>query len=529
MSDYGKLSEHGKYGMPKKKTGHGSKGYWIVDEGYYMPDQSEPMPEPEYDDKDPGKPMPMRFCRMFDKKTAAQPDPDGLQALGAAMVEEADTNQNSDIPAGMTYLGQFVDHDITATPSDGTDLTTVPGVDPGSLKNERTASLDLDSLYGGGPGQSNFYEADGKHFVIGPNTDLPGLPEGLQNDLPRDMESRKARIGDGRNDENLAVAQTHLHFLKFHNKLLDDDSSLSFDQARKIVRQHYQSIVLHDFLPRFVDSAIYDNVMANGRTWWMPEGAYRKGELCMPVEFSVAAYRFGHSMVRNEYEWNRVFSTDGNFGRKASFAELFQFSIGSGDLRGLPTLPVNWVVDWTRLHDFSDVAGVENHVNSNVARPIDTFLAFDLSDLPEFQNRTPPVADLLRNLAVRNLLRGSQLMLPTGQEIADMIGATPLTPAEVAEGPQGTVVKDNGFGKATPLWYYVLKEAEVKHNGQHLGEVGSTIVVETFHGLVEGSEDSILKEANWTPSLKPGSSIFTMADMLNHVGEIDPLGSSMMS
>ncbi|MEM7043725.1 MAG: heme peroxidase family protein [Pseudomonadota bacterium] len=519
------MSDYGKYGMPPKKKGHGAKGYWIVGEGYYMPDQSDPMPEPAYDDKDPGKPMPMRFCRMFNKKAMAPAEPEGLQALGFAMNELADTKHEADIPAGMTYLGQFIDHDISLTPSDGTGLIENPSVNPGRLPNERTASLDLDSLYGKGPGREDFYQGDGKKFVIGPNTDLPSLPTGLKNDLPRKPDSKEARIGDHRNDENLAVAQTHLHFLKFHNKVVENEGPATFDDARKIVRQHYQSIVLHDFTPRLVDPAIYDDVMANGRTWWMPEGAYGKGKLCMPVEFSVAAYRLGHSMVRNQYEWNRIFTTGGRRGI-STLAQLFQFSGLSGDLAGAPTLPVNWVVDWTRFHDFTDVENVDNHPVSNKARPIDTLLAMGLGDLPEFQG----MDDILRNLAVRNLLRGAQLMLPTGQEIAALIGATPLTPTEVAGGPHGKVVKDNGFDTATPLWYYILKEAEVKHHGQHLGEVGSTIVVETFHGLVEGSEHSILKEANWKPTLKSADpNKFTMADMLAYVGELNPLGDSLTS
>lgn len=525
MSEYGK---RGEYGMPQKKGGHGAKGYWIVDEGYYMPDQSQPMPEPEYDAKDPGKPMPMRFCRMFDKRNVNQPSADSLKALGAAMSEPNDAPPQSNIPAGMTYLGQFIDHDISRTPSDGPGLGTDATVTPGATDNIRTASLDLDSLYGDGPGGSPFYEADDLHFLIGDTFPLPeppdNTPSGLRNDLPRDPSNKKARIGDDRNDENLAVAQTHLAFLKFHNKVVDEEGPADFNAARKTIRQHYQSIVLHDFVPRLVDPKIYDDIMANGRTWWMPGKAYGKGKLCMPVEFSVAAYRIGHSMVRNRYEWNRVFSNGGSR-QVATLSDLFQFSAVSGDLAGLPVLPANWIIDWTRFHDFSGIAGVNNHGQSNMTRPIDTFLALDLGDLPEFQGKMPPVEDLLRNLAVRNLLRGAQVQLPTGQEIAALINATPLSPNEVASGPHGTIIKDNGFDEATPLWYYILKEAEVKHNGQHLGEVGSTIVVETFHGLVEGSADSILQETNWQPGLAAADpNKFTMADMLAYVDDLNPLG-----
>lgn len=526
MTKY-KYGESGKYSMPAKKRGHGAKGYWIVGEGYYMPDQSDPMPEPKYDSDDTAKPMPMRFCRMFPDLDRFQPEPEPLQDLGTAMSESEDSAGDPNIPAGMTYLGQFVDHDITRTPGEGTGLIDIPTVDRTGLKNERTASLDLDSLYGAGPDVEDFYQSDKVRFVIGENFDLPNPPDstpiGLMNDLPRESD-KKARIGDNRNDENLAVAQTHLAFLKFHNKVVDTESPTGFEAARKIVRQHYQSIVWHDFVPRLVDPTIYDDVAANGRNWWMPEGAHMRGELCMPVEFSVAAYRLGHSMIRNTYEWNRVFETVGPRDI-ATLADLFRFSGLSGDLAGLPVLPANWIIDWSRFHDFTGTS-VSNHATSNKTRPIDTKLAEKLGDLPEFQGIAPAV---LANLAVRNLIRGSQLGLATGQDIAKAIGATPLTAAEVASGDDGSILKKHGFDTATPLWYYILKEAEVKHGSQHLGAVGSTIVVETFHGLIEGSQDSILKEAGWKPSLPSvDPNKFTMADMLVFVDDINPLGSASM-
>lgn len=294
------------------------------------------------------------------------------------------------------------------------------------------------------------------------------------------------------------------------------------------MRQHYQSIVLHDFVKRLVDPSVYEAVMTKGRQWYMPDGAYGPGELCMPIEFSVAAYRLGHTMVRNTYEWNRVFRTTGLTERPATLVNLFQFSEVSGNLTpaspngpGAPRLPANWVANWLLLHDFSTVDGIASDAQLNFARPLNTVLAEKLADLEEFQG-VPEAA--LRHLAVRNLLRGSQLGLPTGQDIAATIGADALTPAEVASGPHGDVITSNGFDVSTPLWYYILKEAEVDHGGQHLGQVGSTIVMETFHGLIEGSHDSILKEVNWKPSLKPGADKFNMADMLAYVDDLNPLG-----
>lgn len=540
------MSDYGKYGMPPKKQGHGAKGYWIVGEGYYEQDGGDqPKPEPKPGDMPydvPPESM-MRFSRLFPDLEPFRPERAALEALGQTMADAnkiptaADTPPDSPIPAGFTYFGQFVDHDISLTPGDvaggiGQGTPAEPG------ENLRTASLDLDALYGGGPDDpdSDFYEADGVHFEIGTADEVSfGSAPELPNDLPRKPVDgqipQAANIGDPRNDENLAVAQTHLSFLKFHNKVVDDPKAPNgFENVQKTVRQHYQSIVLHDFVNRLVDPIIYDKIMADGRALYMPDGVGGPGELDMPIEFSVAAYRLGHTMVRNTYEWNRVFGTRGTTNRPATLVNLFQFSQVSGNFtpgspngQGAPRLPANWVANWLLLHDFSTTAGASSEPGLNFARPLNTVLAEKLADLEEFSSIPEPV---LRHLAVRNLLRGSQLGLPTGQDVAAAIGVDALTPAEVASGPHSDVITSNGFDENTPLWYYILKEAEVDHSGQHLGKVGSTIVMETVHGLVEGSHDSILKEANWKPTLPSADpNKFTMADMLVYVDDLNPLGS----
>ncbi|MGI9508534.1 MAG: peroxidase family protein, partial [Geminicoccaceae bacterium] len=365
------MSDYGKYGMPPKKKGHGAKGYWIVGEGYYEQDGgTEPKPEPGDgnmpDIDDPSSRM--KFCRMFPDLEKFQPTRAALEPLGTAMADitelpnPVDNPPDSTIPAGFTYFGQFVDHDISRTPGNAsTDITNADAGDPGGLKNERTAALDLDSLYGEGPDVASFYEADGVHFRIGTTVpvDIHQAPE-VPNDLPRfsveGQVSMRADIGDHRNDENLAVAQTHLSLLKFHNKVVDDVTQPDgFGDVRKVVRQHYQSIVWDDFVSRLVDPAIFQKVQSEGRQWYIPDGVDEPSDLCMPVEFSVAAYRLGHTMVRNNYEWNRVFSTGGQ-AAKATLVNLFEFSEVSGGLspfpnQPFPRLPANWPADWRRLHD----------------------------------------------------------------------------------------------------------------------------------------------------------------------------------
>ena len=484
--------------------------------------------------------MPPRriFCRLFEE--GPDHNPDGLIDLGLAMeVETAATATvagDSDIPGGYTYLGQFIDHDITATP--GTvELTTSGQVDPTTIPNARTPSLDLDCLYGLGPDdRPDLFEADGVHLKVGVTSETlpfePGgsIPGGGSHDLPRNSD-KSAIIGDGRNDENLAVAQTHLAFIKFHNKKVDQIAAAEglsgaslFDRARAETTLHYQAIVLTDFLPRLIENGVLQDVLTNGRKLYTDE---LKG--CMPVEFAVGAYRMGHSMVRPDYEWNRIFNSEPG-GVLGTFELLFEFSGVSGarvpggtdQFLGKPTLPSNWPVDWTRMYDFGAVPGVTTHPRMNFTREIDASMALALRTLPEFQQMPeviamPPEEQQIRlSLATRNLLRGRLLRLPSGQECATALGVAGLTSAEVASGPHGAIVEGNGFHESTPLWYYVLREAKLRHDGNGLGPVGSRILAEVFVGLVEHAAVNVRTD-------RPGLT-FSMPELLAEVGDLNPLG-----
>ena len=472
-------------------------------------------PKPYPDDDDDGSTPSRQYCRLVHK--GDQPASEALVALGALMETETLSSSQADdrtstIPAGYTYLGQFIDHDITL---DRDSVLSAAGtIVPEEMTNFRTPALDLDSLYLDGPAANpELYQGDGKSFKIGQTSNTG---EGVfANDLPRD--GTRAIIGDGRNDENLAVAQTHLAFLKFHNAQVQANPSASFAQIRRDVTLHYQAIVLTDFLPRVMDPAILDDVLCNGRKLYTQ--ALRD---CMPVEFSVAAYRMGHSMVRPTYNWNKNFT-------QASFAQLFEFSGGSGSraagdppFAGLPTLPSNWIVDWRRLYDLSE-AGGPTHPDLNRARKMDAQLAMDLKTLPEFQQQGLPAP--LISLATRNLLRGRMLSLPTGQQVAAAmntlgLGVRPLTAEDMLAGvavDQQAVLVDEQFNTQTPLWYYILREAMVQHNGNRLGDVGSRILAETFVGLIENSPVNLLAER---PDLT-----FSMAQLLMSMPEnINPLG-----
>lgn len=263
---------------------------------------------------------------------------------------------------------------------------------------------------------------------------------------------------------------------------------------------HYQWMVLNDFLPQFLDTDALDDIRTNGRQFYT-----FTGRPFMPVEFSVAGYRLGHSMVREVYNHNRVFAP-------ITFNLLFQFT-GGGGLGSQATLPSNWIIDWRRFHQV-DGTGL-----LNVTRRLDTKLVPALHTLPGI-NPGQPVS-----LAVRNLLRGSRVGLPAGQDVAQAIGATVLSSGEMADGDEGEILRRHGLDQATPLWYYILKEAELQGEGKRLGEVGSRIIGEVFVGLIEEDPNSFLSsQPDWEPTLPSATSgDFTMVDLLKFVDDINPI------
>ncbi|MBD2104768.1 heme peroxidase family protein [Leptolyngbya sp. FACHB-261] len=475
-----------------------------------------------------------KFGRLFPNLRPLTPSKESLTDLGNAMLDTKADNPNGDrdgdnpsVPAGYTYLGQFIDHDITL---DTTALKEVL-VDPLAIQNFRTPALDLDSVYGSGPsGQPFLYDLDDPdQFLIGSTTAVAadGRPSkeaiaAKPNDLPR-VSSGLAVLGDPRNDENLIVAQLHLAFLKFHNKVVQGIKNGSikqsspvrktpFEEARDIVIWHYQWIVLHDFLRLILDIQQLDLVLKQGRAFYKPIG-----EAFIPVEFSAAAYRLGHSMIRSVYDYNRVFTTDQKspgFITPATLDLLFAFTAKSGtkdDLFEIP-VPSNWIIDWRLFFD------LDAPVKVNPSRKLDPFLVNPLANLP---NVPAP-----SSLAVRNLLRGSSLGLPPGQSIARSMGLKPLKPAQIAEGPDGAVAKQHNFHIETPLWYYILKEAQIQAGGRHLGQLGSRIIAEVFVGLLETDSSSFLSRCpDWKPTLPakvPGT--FTFADLLRFVDDLNPIG-----
>jgi hypothetical protein len=485
--------------------------------------------------------MPNRFGRLFPTLLPFRPNDAALDELGKSMVDPANSNSNSTIPAGYTYLGQFIDHDISKDALGGVDPATLPPKELGELIQLRTPSLDLDSLYGSGDTEHlvEFDPSDFAKFAIGIAHSSAGAANNFPNDLFRDNSSidkpAKALIGDPRNDENLAVAQTHLAFMKFHNAVVDVlrrrnlnpnvDAIALRNQAREIVVKHYQSIVLHDFLKHFVDNAVYADVIVNGNAKFFK---VISAELpFMPIEFSAACYRW-HTLIRDDYNWNRVFNAN-----KGTLELLFRFTgLQNQDKQigfnpGDKTLPSNWIVDWTRFYDFTSRNIPSNGLN--FTKPIDTLLSATLHSFG------PPRSPM--NLAVKNLIRGSRVGLPCAQDIAWLTGIPALTEQQLlaGTGAQGAILEKHEFHKKTPLWYYLNREAEIAGTGK-FGTLGSTIICEVFHGLTKGSRISILDENDWKPDadlLPADPNFYTMPDLLffiqqnnlpNGVDELNPIG-----
>ena len=436
-----------------------------------------------------------------------------------------ETAPDSTIPAGYTYFGQFVDHDVTLDVSSSLDAAT----DATTVNNMRSPALDLDSVYGRGPALDPFlyvFPASGPpsaiKLALGTNqSNGKGGPGGtggiggtkvqadydvprMNNPLNPAASTLTAVIGDPRNDENLIVSQFHHAMLKFHNKVVEQVllpiafPGDIFLEARKIVTQHYQWAVVNDFLKRVCGAAAVTSALTSVVA---PVGSAFQ----MPVEFSVAAYRFGHSMIRDNY-WINFFQI------AAPLADVFAFN-------RKPNLPVlsNWAVD---LNAFF-TTGVVVPVN-NKARPIDSNLANKLESLPDFTG-------LMAILATRNLRRGLALGLPSGQATAAHFGLPVLTSAQLTSGlPANEVALLNANGslllKKTPLWYYVLREAAVLNGGNQLGPVGAKIVADTFVHMLKRDAGSYLNVTGgftpFLPSATPGD--FTVADLVIFAGVTQP-------
>jgi hypothetical protein len=510
-----------------------------------------------------------RYGRMFRLPPAKPLGADALKAIAEAMIKhdkgkpitEAETiDENPTIPSGYTYFGQFVDHDITFDP---TPLNAA-AVDPHALVDFRSPALDLDSVYGRGPDDQP-YMYDGLELRVGPAPGAAGAAIGTRADLHR-LEDGTAILGDKRNDENKIVSQLHGAMIRLHNKVVRCDGLIEsflrrppqndserFRTAAAIVRWHYQWVVVFDYLPRICEPGIVAEVFNNGKPV-LPHYLNSNAPFgYMPVEFAAAAYRFGHSMVRPSYSLNRDILAAGGADPAVSRIPTFvpgptaaiTDSLGGIPGKGIGRLPQGWGIDFSFFLDGLDgpqpTAAINGFQLPQLSYRIDALLSEPLQALPEFADEARKAANAptpIANLAFRNLMRGQMLELPSGEAVSLALRIAPLGPdvlwgagssrlkavppaandlcelRKVVESRQKvwTTYASQGLAGNTPLWYYILREAEyygwtkapcepgAGFGGQHLGPVGSRIVAETLIGLLWMDQGSFLHGARrFTP------------------------------
>jgi hypothetical protein len=446
---------------------------------------------------------------------------ENLKLLGTTMVDKGGA-PDSGIPSLYTYFGQFVAHDITLEAVtkdinlDKSDLKPLSEDEVrASIKNTRTAALDLDSVYGDDKNPVPRDDKDPKLLKLG-LVSPAGFPAAgdIFKDVPREgynhndwRHDRAALIGDFRNDENVITSQLHVAFLRAHNAIVKGNHT--FDEAGVILRQHFQWVVLDDFLNRIADPEVVKAVLTSPKPTYDPS----ESDFFLPLEFTAAAFRFGHSMTRDRYDYNQTLSGP----LKARLYQLFD------PLGVWVTLPDRWVIGWDNF-----VNG-----NGNFARRIDTQLIEPLFHLVGEDKQL--LKNSMASLAVRNLLRGYILRLPTGQAVARELGLVPMTGAEVIDAAAGQEQKDvlaqTGLAEETPLWFYILAEAahgrakaEAENKDKrvdHLGPVGSRIVAEVLIGLIRRSKDSILGIKGWEPTLPKQDKQFVLPDILRLAGVLN--------
>jgi len=445
--------------------------------------------------------------------------------------------------AGTTFMGQFMDHDMTFDAASPLGQPT----DPTTSRNSRTAAFDLDSVYGLGPvGSPQLYDPkDPAKFIVGFGGQFEDLPR--QMDLPRKRDrdgtsNLTAVIADPRNDENMIIAGLHAAILKFHNRVVDhvraqgeSDPATVFLNARMLTTWHYQWMIVHEFLPLFVGQTLVDDILVGGPRFYKPE----KGRAFIPVEFQTGTYRFGHSMIRPSYRANLLGDTGGPFGG-AFFGLIFDPLQHPEDTGGLPIADPSDLsggaraprrfIGWQTFFDFGDGQVKPNKV-------IDTTISTPLFQIPlrAIPPHTGPTA-----LPQRNLLRHVTWSLPSGQAVAEHMGVRPLSADHFTDlAPYGL-----RLNVSTPLWYYMLREAggtkttqptlvpsppqtaTTTRTGLRLGPVGGRIVGEVILGLLSADPTSYLAaQPHWRPVLPTRSGAvtgtFSMVDFLTYAG-VDP-------
>jgi hypothetical protein len=447
---------------------------------------------------------------------------DNLARLGDSMRDRApDGINNSGIHSGYTYLGQFIDHDIVFTHVErqARDLTDSCMLGDSQLhpfelsyidnnvSNLRTAILELETIYGGAQPAPR----DGKLMALGRVINHDGTePNGdAAKDLPLSQVASTAGkrvpvIGDLRNDQTVILSQLHVAFLRAHNAIVRK-LDCTFEEAQLLLRQHYLWMIVHDFLMKKVAKKNVVERVLNSPT---PRESPAP-EFFLPLEFTSAAFRFGHSMIRSNY-----YMSDDLPG--AELRDIFILKAVKNPAGGsFVRLPLRKVISWKEFLPDGE----------NVARLLDTQMVEPLLAVLDAEEQIVPCE---ARLAVQDLKRGYMMRLPTGQAIAKHCNIVPLTDNQLlnacANVLQREVLMHSPLLQRTPLWFYLLAEATAQEYGQRLGELGSYLVSEVLLGLVRRLPYSFINLPDWRPTLGLTPGEFELKDLFLLAGVLSPSG-----
>lgn len=457
---------------------------------------------------------------------------DNLARLGDSMRDRAPVGiNNSTIHSGYTYLGQFIDHDIifTQITRQARDLTDSCMLGDSQLRpfetsfiyrevtNQRTKILELETVYGGSePAPRD--PTDERLMALGRVVKHAGANPSIDDsqDLPLSnvgtmSGNRVPQIGDPRNDQTVILSQLHVAFLRAHNAIVRK-LNCTFDQAQLLLRQHYLWMIVHDFLMnrvalinRVAQKRIVEGVLNSTEPRYAPE----PGHFFLPLEFTSAAFRFGHSMIRSSYYLNDDLPG-------AELRNLFILNAVKNPAGGsFISLPLRKLVSWKEF-----LPGGEN-----VARSLDTQLVEPLLAVLDAKEQIVPCE---ARLAVQDLKRGYMMRLPTGQAIARACKFPVLTEDELlnacANVQQREILLHSPLLYRTPLWFYLLAEAKAQEGGNCLGQLGSYLVSEVLIGLVRRLPYSFINQPQWSPTLGLTPGEFGLKDLFLLAGVLSPSG-----
>ena len=406
---------------------------------------------------------PRNYARLFPKVPAFTADEAFLFALGRAggvcdcARTDDDRASEAHVAAGWPVFGQFIAHDITADRS-----APQSRADVDRLRNFRDPQLNLEGVYGDGPVGHPFLfrRDDPAKFLLGDGgSDLPRNTEGI------------ALIGDPRDDSHVLISQFHVAMLKVHNAFVDHvraagvEGSRVFNEAARHTRWSYHWITVHEFLPSLVGAPLVDELLRDGPRYFRPEGGP-----FIPLEFADGAYRYGHCQIRQRYRVNA----------RSESMPLFP------DLLGFRPVRPEHRVDWSLFFDAPgrDMAQRSKKIDGKLARP--------LIQLPVAVTGECEI-DEYHSLAVRDLERGQGVGLPSGESLARHLNIEPLSAEEVG-------LAKIGWRGETPLWYYILREGDIRTGGDRLGPLGGRIVGDVLIGLLRADASSLLNATEeWRP------------------------------